>query len=169
MFIVRDLTPLSHNCLMLESKEMQGYIVSALWGNAVCQQCEQTHEMNVEWVQRKWGVSFKEKYSCSGREGKDRRKLDTSEAKMNLVKQAYRAEQKWWSETLIEGNVSLQRRTAEELQLQRKFIFLNCVQSICLIWSLQGLAFLVLAGWPQEVVHPPFPCPLGHQKETRSP
>lgn len=80
MFIVRDLTPLSHNCLILESKEMQGYIVSALWGNAVCQQCEQTHEMNVEWVQRKWGVSFKEKYSCSGREGKDRRKLDTSEA-----------------------------------------------------------------------------------------
>lgn len=81
MFIVRDLTPLSHNCLILESKEMQGYIVAALWGNAVCQQCEQTHEMNVEWVQRKWGVSFKEKYSCSGREGKDRRKLDTSEAK----------------------------------------------------------------------------------------
>lgn len=36
MFIGRDLTPLSHNCLISESKEMQG--LSDLWGNAASQQ-----------------------------------------------------------------------------------------------------------------------------------
>lgn len=43
MFIVRDLTLLSHNCLILESKEMQGYIVWALWGNVVCQHSVSRH------------------------------------------------------------------------------------------------------------------------------
>lgn len=73
MFIARDLTPLSHDCLILgEQRDPRLRLVKAVRECCISTEHEQTHEMNLERVQRKRGVSFKEKYSWGGWKGKHR-------------------------------------------------------------------------------------------------
>lgn len=127
MFIARDLTPLSHNCLILESKEMQG--LSELWGNAVSQQnrsgCMRRtwseFKANEVWTLKKniaeetevdWGswmqVSDSEnKWASWNREKEERNVCKNKEVKPEKV-------------TLKEG-VNLCRRGADELQFGRRY------------------------------------------------
>ncbi len=79
MFEVRDLTPLSHNCLVLESKEMQGCVLSEQRGNAVSQQNTSGCRRQA-WSELKGNevCALKKKYIAGRRQRKRQRELDAS-------------------------------------------------------------------------------------------